>query len=106
MQERNGTNHPISYASRKLLTRERAYSVIERECLALVWAISKFHTYLYGRQLILETDHYPLSYMTKAKVLNNRVMRWALSLQPYRFVVRAIRGSQNVGPDYLSCCTL
>ncbi|XP_038050657.1 uncharacterized protein LOC119723850 isoform X2 [Patiria miniata] len=106
MQERDGTKHPVSYASRKLLPRERAYSTIERECLALVWAISKFHIYLYGREFVLETDHHPLSYLTKAKVNNNRVMRWALSLQPYRFIIRAIKGSQNVGPDFLSRCTM
>ena len=106
MQEHEGVNHPISYASRKLLPRERAYSTIERECLALVWAIAKFHTYLYGKEFILETDHYPLSYLTRAKVNNNRVMRWALSLQPYRFLVKAVKGSHNVGPDFLSRCTL
>ena len=106
MQERDNMNHPVCYASRKLLPRERAFSVIERECLALVWAISKFHTYLYGREFILETDHHPLSYLAKAKVNNNRVMRWALSLQPYRFIIRAVKGSENVGPDFLSRCTV
>ena len=29
-------------------------------------------------------------------------MRWALALQPYRFVIRAIKGSENVGADFLS----
>ena len=105
-QECEGVKHPVCFASRKLLSRERAFSVIERECLALVWAISKCNIYLYGKEFVLETDHHPLSYLTKPKVNNNRVMRWALSLQPYRFVMRAIKGSQNVGPDFLSRCTL
>ena len=102
MQQDCDTLFPIGYASRKLLPRERAYAVIERECLALVWAISKFH--MYGRDFLLETDHHPLAYLTTAKVNNSRVMRWALSLQQYRFTVKAIRGSDNIGADYLSRC--
>ena len=42
MQEHEGMKFPISYASRKLLSREIRYSVIEKECLALVWRIQKF----------------------------------------------------------------
>ena len=95
---------PISYASRKLLPRERAYAIIERECLALVWVTARFHMYLYGKEFLLETDHHPLAYLTTAKVNNSRVMRWALSLQQYRFTVKAIKGSENVGADFLSRC--
>lgn len=104
MQQDGDTLFPICYASRKLLQRERAYAVIERECLALVWAVSKFHIYLYGREFLLETDHHPLAYLTTAKINNSRVMRWALSLQQYRFTVKAIRGSDNIGADFLSRC--
>ena len=93
---------PVAYASRKLLQREKAYSTIERECLAVVWAIRKFEPYLYGRQFVLETDHHPLAYMNSAKPANGRLMRWILALQPYRFRVVAIRGSENVGADLLS----
>ena len=95
---------PVYYASRKLLPRERKYAVIERECLALVWAIAKFHIYLYGKEFILETDHHPLAYLQSAKVANSGVMRWSLSLQPYRFVIRAVKGSDNVAADFLSRC--
>ena len=93
---------PISYASKKLLPRERNYSVIEKECLAIIWAIEKFRKYLFGEEFILECDHKPLSFMQTAKALNPRIMRWALKLQPYRFRIVAIRGQDNVGADYLS----
>jgi len=74
--------------------------------MAIVWGIQKFQTYLYGRNFILETDHQPLQYLQKAKFQNGRLMRWALSLQPFKFTVRAIKGSENVGADFLSrnCC--
>ncbi len=102
LQEYDGEKFPVAYASKKLLVRERAYSVIERECLAIVWAVQKFQTYLYGQEFILETDHQPLIYLNRAKVANSRIMRWALSLQPYRFRIVAIKGSDNVGADFLS----
>ena len=53
----DGQLHPILYASRRLLDRERRYSTIERECLTIVWAIDKFAGYLWGREFALETDH-------------------------------------------------
>ena len=46
--------------SRKLLPREVNYATIE-ECLAIVWALRFFYTYLYGQSFTVETDHQPLS---------------------------------------------
>ena len=94
--------HPVAYASRKLSDTETRYSTIEKECLAIVWAVQKFQPFLYGRTFVLETDHQPLNYLQTAKVANSRLMRWSLLLQVYSFVVRVIPGSQNVGADYLS----
>ena len=102
LQEHEGELFPVSYASRKLLPRERNYSVIERECLGLVWAVQKFYVYLYGKEFILQTDHEPLVYLNKAKLLNSRIMRWALVLQEYRFTLQSIKGKHNVGADYMS----
>lgn len=98
----DNTLHPVAYASRNLLPREARYSTIEHECLALVWAVRKFHIYLYGKSFIIECDHQPLQYLQSAKHVNNRVLRWSLSLQEYAFTVHYIKGTENVGADYMS----
>ena len=102
MQEQDGKLFPVSYASRKLLPREQNYSTIERECLAIIWAVQKFHMYLYGRPFVIQTDHRSLTYLDKAKFLNGRIMRWAMTLQQYDYRIESIQGRDNVEADYLS----
>ena len=102
MQRHGSQLMPVVYASQKLLPRECKYSTMEKECLALVWAIKHFKDYLYGREFTLQTDHQPLIYLNKCKVSNSRIMRWALFLQPYSIHIEAIKGSENVGADYMS----
>ena len=102
MQDFDDLLHPVAYASRKLAPREQRYSVIEREALAIVWAIGKFEVYLFGRPFIIQTDHKPLTYIDRSKTLNKRIMRWSMLLQEYRYKVEAIPGKSNCGPDFLS----
>ncbi|GFO36303.1 Zinc finger protein [Plakobranchus ocellatus] len=102
MQESEGTLFPVAYASKKLTDRERKYSVTEREALAIVWGVKKFSLYLYGTVFTLQTDHGALQFLNAAKFDSPRVMRWALALQVYNFDVQYIKGSENVGADYLS----
>ena len=93
---------PIAFASRKLTASEVKFATIERECLALVFSVQRFSTYLLGQPFILEVDHRPLVYLNKMKNFNSRLTRWALSLQPYSYTVVYLPGSENVGADYLS----
>ena len=102
MQKHDGKLFPVCYASKKLSSAECNYSTIEKECLAIVWGFKRFHLYLYGVSFVLQTDHEPLKYMNSAKFANGRLMRWAMFLQSYNFRVEAIKGSENVGADYLS----
>ena len=104
LQYHDNTPHPIAYASRKLLDRETRYSTIEKECLAIIYGINKFKFYLLGCEFILEVDHRPLVYLNRTKGNNARLMRWALSLQPFRYRIVYIPGSLNVGADLLSRC--
>jgi hypothetical protein len=102
LQDLGGTLHPVCFSSRKLLDRETRYSTIERECLAIVWAVMKFSKFLWGVEFTLQTDHRPLVYLNTSRFKNSRIMRWALSLQEYRFKVEPLPGTQNVLADMLS----
>ena len=76
LQEHEGIKHPFLYGSRKLLPREQNYSVGEREALAIIWAVEKFHRYLYGQHFTLEkNDHRPLEYLQTSHSKNPRLMR-------------------------------
>ena len=101
LQNRDGHIFPVAYASWKLLDREKRYSVMERECLGIVWGIKKFALYLYGKQFTLQTDHRPLEFLKVSKFHNPRIMRWVLALQSFVFRVEYIKG-KDVGADFLS----
>lgn len=102
MQEYDGVNHPIGYASRRLLDREKNFSVQEREALAIVWGVQKFCKFLYGREFIIETDHCGLQHIDNNKMNNARVMRWSMALSNYKFKIKYIKGENNVNADFLS----
>ena len=98
----NGNEHPIQFLSRKLLERERKYPTVEKECLAIVWAVQQLHYYLCGRQFQVETDHRPLTWLERVKDKNQKLLRWSLVLQQYNFTLRHRPGNQNGNADALS----
>ena len=102
LQECEDVLHPVMFVSRKLLPRETRYSTIERECLAIIWCVTKLQRYLWGKHFLLQTDHRPLTYLTGSVFKNHRVMRWSLALQEFSFSLAPISGSQNIWADLLS----
>lgn len=98
----SGIEKPISFFSKKLLSHQRKYSTVEKECLALVLALVHFHVYLSVGAVTVSTDHNPLVYISKMKGLNNRLLRWSLFLQNYDLRIQHIRGADNKLPDLLS----
>lgn len=78
------------------------YSTVEKECLAIKWAIHHLRYYLWGREFLLVTDHAPLKWMATNKDKNARVTRWFLDLQDYRFTVEHRLGKAIQNADALS----
>ena len=72
----NGQCHPAAYASRSLTAAERNYGITELETLAVVWAITHFHSYLYGHQVTVFTDHSAVQAILNTPTLSGKHARW------------------------------
>lgn len=95
---------PVAYASRALTDCQRRYAQIEKELLAIVYGCEKFHQYVYGKQIDVESDHKPLESIFK-KPLHQapmRLQRMLLRLQKYSLNVTYKPGKQLHIADALS----
>ena len=97
-------NQPVAYASRALTTAQQNYAQIEKEALAIKFGCTKFHQYLFGKEVLVETDHRPLQAIF-AKPLYQapaRLQRILLSLQRYDLKVTYKPGKEMFISDCLS----
>ncbi|KAL0849026.1 hypothetical protein ABMA28_013399 [Loxostege sticticalis] len=97
-----GTDRPIAYASRTLSQTEIKYSTIEKELLAIVWAVKYFRPYLYGRKFTIYSDHKPLTWLMSLKDPNSKLTRWRLRLEEYDYQIVYKKGKYNTNADALS----
>ncbi len=56
-QVQEGEEQPVLFISRKLTKAERNYATVEKEALAVKWAVLELRYYLLGRKFTLLTDH-------------------------------------------------
>ena len=56
----DGTEQPIAFTSRSLSKAELNYAHLDKEGLAIVYGVKKFHQYLFGRSFTICSDHKPL----------------------------------------------
>lgn len=98
----NGEERVLEFASRVLSPAERNYSVTERECLAVLWAVRKFRPYVEGTRFKVITDHSSLRWLVRLNNPTGRLARWALELQAYPFELEHRSGKLNDVPDALS----
>src|SRR5579859_1200887 len=69
-EDDEGNERVIAYASRSLLPAEKNYTATKLECLAIVWAIRKFHQYVHGHRFLLVTDHSALYHLLNTTTPN------------------------------------
>lgn len=106
-QEQDGIERVIGYASRTLSKPERNYCVTRRELLAVVTYLRHFRPYLYGRHIIIRTDHGALRWLINFKDPLGQVARWLEILGEYNYTVihRPGRIHQNADSMSRRACT-
>ncbi len=103
----DGVERPIAFVSRSLTSAEQNYSQIDREALAIVFALDKFHIYIYGRKFTLITDNRPLTrilhqHAKLPPMTAARLLRYASYLSAFNYEVRHRVNEQHTNVDYLS----
>ena len=96
--------HPIAYASRALTETESRYAQIEREMLAIAFAVEKFNDFTFGRRTVVHTDHKPPEaiFMKPLHRAPKRLQGMLIRLQKYDLVVQCEKGNKMFLADTLS----
>ena len=102
-----GVEKPIAFASRKITDTEKNYAQVEREALALIFGVKKFHQCLWERKFTLETDHKPLVTILGPKtgmptLAAARLQIWAVMLSRHTYDIVYRKGSDMGHADALS----
>jgi len=97
-------NGPVKFASKLLSEAESRYSNIEREMLAVLFGLEKFHYYAYGRLVVMESDHKPLEAIFKKHLSTAppRLARMLLRIQKYDVQIKCPPGKDIPVADALS----
>ena len=103
----DGSERPIAYTSRSLSPTEQRYSQLEKEGLAIVFSVRKFHQFLHGRPFAINSDHQPLKFLFDTDrptpvLASGRIQRWALLLANYQYSIQYRPGSKMGNADGLS----
>jgi hypothetical protein len=98
-------DHPIAFARKKLSESENNYNTMEREGLAMVYALQKFRHYLLGKHFKMFTNHSTLKYLVNNPMLGGSICRCLLLFQEFEFKVIVKPGKLNARPNHLSRVT-
>ncbi len=103
----DGSERPIGFMSQTLNQAERNYSQLDKEGLAVMFGLQRFHKYLYGRKFTIVTDHKPLlSLFNELKAVpqmsSPRIQRWAVTLRAYEYSIIYKAGKDHSNADALS----
>ena len=106
-QQDDDSERPIAFASRTLRSAEQKYAQIEQEGLAVVFGVTRFHEYIYGRHFTLVLNHKPLLTLFNertgvSEIASARIQRWTLKLSGYHHTFRHKPGIMNGNADGLS----
>ncbi len=96
--------HPIAYSSKAMSETEKRYSTIEKEMLAIVTSLEKWHQFTYGHHVVVYSDHKPLQSVT-SKPLDRaprRLQSFLVRALAYDIDVKYLEGRKMFVADTLS----
>jgi len=96
--------HPVAYATKSLSDTEQTHPQIVKEALAIRFAVKKFHNFIWGKALTVETDHKPIEtiWTKPLTAAPPRLKRILLDIKEYDPKIVYRRGSQMKLADTLS----
>jgi hypothetical protein len=94
-------DHLIVFARRKLSDSKQNYNMMEREGLAMVYALHKYRHYLLGKHFKMFIYHSALKYLANKPMLGGKICQWLLLFQEFDFKVIVKPKKLNAGPDHL-----
>lgn len=94
--------HPLAFLSKKLAPPQTRWATIEREAYAIIWALQRLESWLFGATIKVVTDHYPLKFLALSTPQSTRLTRWVLALQRYNLTIEHKKGQLNANADALS----
>jgi transposase InsO family protein len=99
-----GVERPVFFASRLLNEAEKDYPQLDKEFLAVVWALERLDAFVYGQVLTVRTDHRPLLGLIKKQMahLSTRQQRFVARTMRYSFSLEFVPGREMVIADFLS----
>ncbi|XP_054283462.1 uncharacterized protein K02A2.6-like [Macrosteles quadrilineatus] len=102
------SGQPVAFMSRSMTDTEKRYSQIEKETLAIVFAVEKFHRFIYGYKVTVQTDHKPLVniFQQDLHVVPGRLQKMRLRCLNYDLEVKYLPGSSQLIADTLSRAAL
>ncbi|GFY17186.1 retrovirus-related Pol polyprotein from transposon opus [Trichonephila clavipes] len=76
-----GKENSIAFFSKKLTETQTRRATIEREAYAVIEALKRFDSWIFGDEIEVISDHNPLTYLTLTTPQSAKLTRWALALQ-------------------------
>jgi hypothetical protein len=90
------------YSSRLFNSTKRNYTIIDREALAVVYALHKFRHYLLGNRFTFYVDHMALVYLINKPQVFGKLVKWLLLLLEYDFKSVYKHGKSHIMANALS----
>jgi len=107
----SGIDKPIAFSSWSLAPAEKKYSQLEKEGLAIVFGVKRFHQYLFGRKFIIVSDHKPLQHLSSESkatpvLASAQIQWWSLTLSAYDYTIQYKPGHSHSNAYMLSRLSL